>query len=136
MFHVLRAILVLEYNVQPVIPPANGENGMAEYCTQVLHHVFILFTLLICSLVAVIFFHFRLCCIGGGSSILGICMASFYPAAICWEEQWILPLSTGVPRVSHPVRKLILDCRRTAVNLLRAELMMLPFRVKFDQTLL
>ena len=37
MFHVLRAILVLEYNVQPVIPPTNGENGMAGSCTQVPH---------------------------------------------------------------------------------------------------
>ena len=34
MFHVLRAILVLEYNVQPVNPPANGDNGMAECCTK------------------------------------------------------------------------------------------------------
>ena len=140
MFHVLRAILVLEYNVQPVIPPANGENGMAGSCTQV-QHVF--------KHVSRLIFHMRSrysFVLQGDHLAFHICICDgnfrFHfrhfatPQLFFREEQWILPLSIGVPRVSHPVRKLTLDCRHTAVNWLRTGLIMLPFRVKFDQILI
>ena len=56
MFHVLRAILVLEYNVQPVNPPANGDNGMAEYCTKALHDLHFAFYFLLLLMLVVVSF--------------------------------------------------------------------------------